>query len=158
MIRDRLKEMEMRITDLADYLHMSRTTLYTFIDAYDNKNQSIINAKVLKLFDYITEHPLARKKQVISFILANISEEMELIDKDENTAFSPVMKYLAEYPTTPKSKFIQLAVQTNDFDSIMNYLLKIQPLLRNRRLTDGEIELIKPYDDIRNIIDNDKEK
>lgn len=158
MIRERFKSMELKITDLSDYLHMSRTTIYNFMDAYDKGEKSIISQKVLKIFDYVTNNPSAGKKNVISFILSDITGDMERIDSATNTAFSPVMKYLAEYPESPKAEFIQLAVSTPDFDSILEYLLKVYPLLRNRRLTDAEIEFIKPYDDIRNIIDNSKEK
>ena len=158
MIRERFKEMDLKITDLADYLHMSRTTIYSFMEAYDKGNKSVISQKVLRLFDYVMDNPLSGKKNVISFILSDITNDMERIDKVENTAISPVMKYLTEYPESSKAKFFQLAVSTSDFDSVLEYLIKVYPLLRNRRLTDAEIEFIKPYDDIRNIIDNNKEK
>ncbi len=52
MIRDQFKRMELKITDLADYLHMSRTTIYNFMDAYDKGDKSVISQKVLKLLDY----------------------------------------------------------------------------------------------------------
>ncbi len=97
------------------------------------------------------------KKEVLSFILSDITGDMERIDKAENTAISPIMKYMAEYPESPKAQFFQLAVSTPDFDSILEYLLKVYPLLRNRRLTEEQIDFIKPYDDIRNIIDSNKE-
>jgi len=158
MIRERFKSMELKITDLSDYLHMSRTTIYNFMDAYDKGEKSIISQKVLKIFDYVTNNPSAGKKKVIAFILSDITGNMERIDNAANTALSPVMKYLAEYPESPKAEFIQLAVSTSDFDSILEYLLKVYPLLRNRRLSDAEIEFIKPYDDIRNIIEGNKEK
>lgn len=158
MIRDRFKEIELKITDFADYLHMSRTTIYNFMDAYDKGEKSIINPKVLKIFDYLANNPLAGKKNVISFILSDITGNMERIDKVENNTISPIMRYLTENPESAKTKFIQLAVSTSDFDSILEYLLKVYPLLRNRRLTDAEIQFIKPYDDIRDIIDYKKEK
>ena len=158
MIRERFKEMDLRITDLADYLHMSRTTIYSFMEAYDKGNKSVISPNVLKLFDYVMDNPLSGKKNVMSLLLSDITGDMERINKAENTAISPVIKYLTEYPESSKAKFFQLAVSTSDFDSVMEYLLKVYPLLRNRRLTDVEIEFIKPYDDIRNIIDNNKEK
>ena len=157
MIRDQFKRMELKITDLADYLHMSRTTIYNFMDAYDKGDKSVISQKVLKLLDYVTNHPAAGKKEVLSFILSDITGDMERIDKAENTAISPIMKYMAEYPESPKARFFQLAVSTPDFDSILEYLLRVYPLLRNRRLTEEQIDFIKPYDDIRNIIDSNKE-
>ena len=63
MIKKRLKDLEIKITELADYLQLSRTTLYKFIDSYDAKNRKEVNSSVLKLFDYIEKkyvHPFER--------------------------------------------------------------------------------------------------
>ena len=49
-------------------------------------------------------------------------------------------------------------VQKSDFDEVAEYLLKIQPILRNRTPTQEEIELLKPYDEIRTIIENLQEE
>jgi Predicted transcriptional regulator len=157
MIRERFKEMDLKITDLADYLHMSRTTIYSFMDAYDKGNKSVISQKVLKLFDYVIDNPLSGKKNVMSFLLSDITGDLNRFEKSENASFSQIIKYMTDYPESPKTEFFHLAVSTSDFDSVLEYLLKVYPLLRNRRLTDAEIEFIKPYDDIRNIIDNNKE-
>ena len=37
MLRERLKNMEIKITELADYLQISRPTMYKFIEYYDLK-------------------------------------------------------------------------------------------------------------------------
>ena len=55
MMKERLKEMELKITELSDYLQISRPTMYKFIEAYDTGDNSIINKNVLKLFKYIDE-------------------------------------------------------------------------------------------------------
>lgn len=154
MIKERLKEIELKITELSEYLNISRPTMYKFIDSFDNGNRESINQRVLKLFNYLEENPLAGRRATISFILANLTEQQQIAFSTENTDFLPVKKYLTENSESTKSKFIQLAVQKSDFDDIITYLLKIYPLLRKRRLTEEEIALLKPYDDIREIIDN----
>ena len=65
MIRDRLKELEIRITELADYLQISRTTLYKFIELYDSGQQKDVNPSVRKLFDFIENNELIGKKNVM---------------------------------------------------------------------------------------------
>ena len=73
LLRERLKAMELKITELADYLQVSRPTMYKFIDYYDNAEFDLINKKVLKLFNYINEHELVGKKSVVNYILTTQS-------------------------------------------------------------------------------------
>ena len=151
MIRDRLKQIELKISDLADYLQISRPTLYKYIESYDAKDFSSVNDKVVQLFNYIEKNPLAGKKTVVNFILTNLGPE-------DNAVFSKIKKYLIENPDSTKTQFIKMFVQKSDFDEVAEYLLKIQPILRNRTPTQEEIELLKPYDEIRTIIENLQEE
>lgn len=157
-IKERLREMEFRKTELSDYLRISRPTLDKFIKEYDGGNKESVNPRVRKLFDYITENPLAGRKAVISCILSALTENANSAAVEGSEEFLKVRKYLSENPDSVKSRFIQLAVQKNDFDEVMEYLLKIAPFMRERRLTDEQIELLKPYDDIRNIIEKQTEE
>ena len=72
MLRDRLKELDLKITEMADYLQLSRPTMYKFIECYDNKEFSSINKNVLKLFNYINENELVGKKNVVNYILTTL--------------------------------------------------------------------------------------
>ena len=155
MIKERLKDIDLKITELSDYLQISRPTMYKFIEAYDNGEVSVINKHVLKLFKYIDENPLIGKKTVVSYILTNLVEEKELGDTDENRIYNQIKRYLIANPESTKSQFIQLAVQKTDYDEAIRYLVKIYPLLRKRKLSDEEIAFLKPYDDIINLITNE---
>ena len=77
---------------------------------------------------------------------------------EDNAVFSKIKKYLIENPDSTKTQFIKMFVQKSDFDEVAEYLLKIQPILRNRTPTQEEIELLKPYDEIRTIIENLQEE
>ena len=158
MIRDRLKQIELKISDLADYLQISRPTLYKYIESYDAKDFSSVNDKVVQLFNYIEKNPLAGKKTVVNFILTNLGTENEFGTPEDNAVFSKIKKYLIENPDYTKTQFIKMFVQKSDFDEVAEYLLKIQPILRNRTPTQEEIELLKPYDEIRTIIENLQEE
>lgn len=157
MIKDRLKDMELKITELSDYLQISRPTMYKFIDTYDAGDTSTINKHILKLFKYIDENPLIGKKTVISYILNNLVEEKELGNFSENRLYNLIKRYIISNPESAKSQFIELIVQKTDFDEVIKYLLKIYPLLRKRKLSDKEIEILKPYDDIRKFIEYEGE-
>lgn len=153
MIKERLKDMELKITELSDYLQISRPTMYKFIEAYDSGDVSIINKHVLKLFKYIDENPLIGKKTVVSYILTNLVEEKELGDTAENRIYNQIKRFLIANPESIKSQFIELIVQKTDYDDAIKYLLKIYPLLRKRKLSDEEIAFLQPFDDIKTILD-----
>lgn len=145
MIRQRLKDMELKITDLADYLQITRPTLYKFIDMYDSNEFDAINKKVLRLFNYIEKNTLAGKKVVINYILTNLVDVKELGDKKEKEIYAKVKKYLIECPESSKTKFIEYIIQKNEFDEIIDYLIEIIPLIKKRKMTEEEIKKLKPY-------------
>lgn len=158
MIKERLKEIELKITELSDYLQISRPTMYKFIEAYDAGENSGINKNVLKLFKYIDENPVIGKKTVVSYILTNLVEEKELGDSSENRLYNQIKRYIISNPESAKTQFIELAIQKTDYDDAIKYLLKIYPLLKKRKLSDEEIAFLKPYDDITTLIENEGDK
>ena len=158
MIKERLKDIELKITELSDYLQISRPTMYKFIEAYDAGDNSGINKNVLKLFKYIDENPVIGKKTVVSYILTNLVEEKELGDSSENRLYNQIKRYIISNPESAKTQFIELAIQKTDFDDAIKYLLKIYPLLKKRKLSDEEIAFLKPYDEITTLIENEGDK
>ena len=106
MIRNRLKELDIKITELADYLQLSRTTMYKFIEAYDSKNYNEVNKKVLKLFKYIDENELIDKRNVINFILSKLTNLKEMEDDENLSSLNIIRQYLIKNPDSEKSLFI----------------------------------------------------
>lgn len=145
MIRERLKEMDLRITELADYLGVSRPTAYKFIDCYEQGAFDLINLKAKRLFDYIKENELVGKKNVVNYILSNLVEPSEIGEGGERGEAGRVKKYLSENATAKKSRFIGLIVQKDTFDRVIEYLWDIRELVGKDDLTDGEKEKLAPY-------------
>ena len=158
MIKERLKDIELKITELSDYLQISRPTMYKFIEAYDSGDNSIINKNVLKLFKYIDENPIIGKKTVVSYILTNLVEEKELGDSSENRLYNQIKRYIIANPESTKTQFIEVVIQKTDYDDVIKYLLKIYPLLKKRKLSDEEIAYLKPFDDITSLIEKEGDK
>ena len=148
MLDDRLKELDIKKTELANYLDISRPTMYKFIESYDSGDYDSINKKVLKLFDYISNNKLIGKNNVINYILSNIAEVKELETKEEIDLFKNVRRYMIANPDSEKSKFLELACQKTNYDLIIHYLVEITPLLKKRKLSLEEEELLKPYNEI----------
>lgn len=145
MLRNRLKNMDLRITELADYMQVSRPTMYKFIEYYENSSFDLINRKTLKLFNYIVENELAGKKNVINYILNNLVELKEMGDSEEKDFIKTMKKFIVSNPESKKSKFIEYCVLKNTFDDIIYYLMEIKDLLNKRKLMDDEAQSLKPY-------------
>ena len=147
--------MDFKITELAEYLQITRPTLYKFIDDYDQGKFETINKRVLKLFRYIDKNPLAGKKTVLTFILTNLVVEKEMGEEDEVSKFTKIKKYILENPSSDKTAFIDLIISRKDFDTIVSFLMEIYPLLKKRKLSDEEIRKLKPYDLFMNEIEKE---
>ena len=112
----------------------------------------MINKKVLKLFNYIAEHELIGKKNVINYILTNLVNLKENGDSDEIEIIKKIKKYIISNPDSKKSQFIVNLVSKESYDDIISYLVNIEPLLKKRKLTDDEISLLNPYIEFKNKI------
>lgn len=143
MLRERLKEMELRITELADYLQVSRPTMYKFIDCYDLGKFGAINKDVLRLFNYITENELAGKKSVINYILSELNA-IQITDTDNETV-KAVKNYLLANPESKKSMFIAECFLNEEFNDVICYLASISRLLKKQRLTAADKVKMQPY-------------
>lgn len=148
MIKERLKELDIKITELANYLQISRPTMYKFIDSYDSGKKSEVSNSVLKLFDYIEESELIAKKNVINYILNTMVTISENDESEVNEIMSIIREYISSNSNSEKTQFIIKIITTTQFDTVIHYLIEISPLLKKRKLTDSEKEKMLMYNSI----------
>jgi len=147
MLRERIKQMDLKVTELSDYLQVSRPTMYKFIEYYDEQNFDLINRKVLKLFNYISENEFIGKKTVISYILNNLVELKPMGEKNDVAVINKLRKNIVENPESKKSKFLEMCVTTTFFDELINYLPDIAEISKKRKRLDDEQRLLDSYRD-----------
>ena len=145
MLRERIKQMDLKVTELSDYLQISRPTMYKFIEYYDEQNFDLINRKVLKLFNYISENEFIGKKTVISYILNNLVELKPIGEKNDVSVINKLRKNIVENPESKKSKFLEMCVTTKFFDELINYLPDIADISKKRKKSLEEQELLDAY-------------
>lgn len=145
MLKDRLKEIDLRITELSDYLQVSRPTMYKLIERYDLGDRASIDKSVLRLFDYINSNELIGKKNVVLYILSHFFDAKEINEGPEKTILRQVKKCILDDPTAPKVKLMEICSTSSVYDEVADYLVQIYPLLKSRTHTDEQITLLKPY-------------
>lgn len=149
MIKDRLKELDIKITELASYLNISRPTMYKFIEMYDESdNHKEIKKQVLRLFDYINSNPYIDKSNVINYILNRISKPADLESEDNYAVYRDVKKYILNNPSSEKTQFINLIIRDSSFDMAIHYLMEISNLSKINETSLEQEEFLKPYKDI----------
>ena len=152
MLRDRLKELDLKITELAEYLQVSRPTMYKFIEYYDACEYDLINKKILKLFNYIMENELIGKKNVINYILTHLVEIKEMGNSDEIELMKKIKKILISNYDSKKGQFLNIIISTSCFDDIISYLVNIYSLLNKDELSKEEIKILEEYKKFKNEI------
>lgn len=145
MIRQRLKELDIKITEIAEYLQISRTTMYKFIEAYDSGDYGEINKRVLALFRYIDDNDLIDKRNVINFVLSKLTDAKELDDDVSDKKLQEVSHLLTQNPDSEKSRFIMECCTKSSYDTLIHYMLEIEPILKKKRHTEAEKKLLEPY-------------
>ncbi len=148
MIRDRLRELEIKISELSDYLKISRPTMYKFIESYDKENKNEVNKKVLGLFDYIEKNPLIGKRNVMGYILDNIAEIDDTDDRKTNKVIKSIKEYVSSNPESEKTQFMEKCAMTDKFDIAIHYLLEIQGIMKLKVLTEEQKKKIELYERI----------
>ncbi len=151
MIKDRLHKLEIKITELANYLEISRPTLYKAIEDYDSNNKDLVNPKILSLFNYIDENELIGKGNVIKFILSELPNIDNKNSGEIKSSSAVVTQFISENPNCEKAKFIVECAKGQSYDIVIHYFTEISPILKKKKLTKEEKKLIQPYEDILKI-------
>ena len=134
--------MDLRISDLAEYLKISRPTLYKYIDMYEEGDRSTIDTKILNLFDYIQNSKNIGNSNVIYYIMNNIIENGNLNNSEEDKRMK--IKSLLKTENKSKEDFIYMLTEDNFFDPILDYLMKCKKLSTDNNLSDEDYEFISP--------------
>jgi len=139
-IREALKAMQLRLTELEEYLNISRPTLYKYVEYFESGKQNLMNPVVKDLFKYIEKNKSLTKKEVISYI-ANLGKS----ETEKNSII------FSAKPNEKQKEFL-LLVQTyinktydsnNYSNELGKLLLLISDINSKRELTEEENIKIK---------------
>ena len=149
MIQDKLKDLKIKVTEIADYVNLSRPTLYKAMDLYDDGEFDSINKNVLKIFNYIDSNKGIEKKDVINYMLSIVdTKSLDSVDKE---VVNKVKGYVNTNPTSEKTQFIDNAVSSSKYDLFIHYAMDVTPLLNKDNLTPEEENKVKLYNEIMGV-------
>lgn len=133
-LRDRLRELGIKIVDLANMLDISRPTLYKHIESYETNALENLDSSYITLFNYITQNEFINAKNVFIYITQNI---LRLKEKD-------FQGKVAITGNAQKDAFITLLLESNRFDDLLGYFVSCYELLEKDTLSDESRAFLQP--------------
>ena len=134
-IREALRHLQLRLTELEEYLNISRPTLYKFVEYYESGKHNLINPVVKDLFKYIEKNKNLTKKEVISYI-ANLGKNEEEIN---SVSFSVKPSEQQNELLSIVQTYINGTYDRNNFSNELGKLILLMADLNSRReLTEEE--------------------
>lgn len=123
LLRERLKEVEIRLVDLADFLQVSRPTAYRFIQMYETGYKDSIEPKLCNFFDFVMQEEQLSKSEAMSYIIKNLVQPNNIQDR------AHIIANLLKKESSVKVAFIDAIARTQVLDPILDYLLECQKIL-----------------------------
>lgn len=152
MIKERLIDLNIKITELANYFNISRPTMYKYIESFDNDDFEKIPKSIYDLFVFIKENKLIGKINVIDYVINynnQLAQQQSKINKRNVTNF---LKQNEEITLlNEKAEFVVAISKKDTFDNIITFLNKVNSLPKSD-LTDEEQEIKNKYEQILKII------
>ena len=131
-MKARMRELNIKMTELSEYIKVSRPTLYKYIESYESGDLESIPDRVVSLFR-LMDRPEVTKEQVVTFTITTFSET------DSTDIRDSVRKYLAD-PSSSQDKIelMNRLAATECIDSIIPYLNDCIDILENGVKDDDE--------------------
>ena len=146
-MKEKLRELGIKTTELSQYMRISRPSLYKYLDSYESREYRNIPDKVLRTFRYIDKYKSLTKEQVITFVICEFAEE-NTSDKKE-----AIRKYLlTKGPNDPKIELMYTLISTDFFDGVIHYLNKVSGIMEKEEYSESEIRQISRFVNFRSDI------
>ncbi|ERJ12292.1 hypothetical protein [Haloplasma contractile] len=130
-MRDKLRMINLRLTELSNYLSISRPTLYKYIEDFENENYENLNPSIRKIFFYIESNDDITKKDVITYIISILNEDK--IFSREDLLVSEIIECLKNETSTDKLQFLLNIIKYVKDESFLKSLNIVFKLMNNRK-------------------------
>ncbi len=149
-MKERLRELGIKTTELSEYMRISRPSLYKYMELYEAGDRSAIPDNVLRTFKYVDRYKSLTKEQVVIFVICEFSD---LRNSDKKEA---VRRYiLAHGPNDAKVALMYALATTSSLDSLAPYLADSAIILERPEIGPAELSRVAGLVNLKsNIIKN----
>ena len=134
MMKEKLRDLGIKTTELSEFMKISRPSLYKYIELYESKEYKQIPEKVFRVFKYVDKYKNLTKEQIIAYTIGEFSDT-ETSDKKE-----AVRNYLLNKGMNDsKIDLMYVLATTDSLDAVVQYLASAGKILDEGDLDDSKI-------------------
>ena len=131
LLREKLKDADFRLIDLAEFLQISRPTAYKFIALFERGEKDRLDKNILALFEFIDKAEKPNKMSIIDYIFKNF--------KDKNLGQEHLSK-----ENKIKKDFIEMLLSTKLYDPYLAYWLECEKILKKSKKSTQDLRQLQP--------------
>lgn len=133
-MKDRMLELGIKMTELSQYMKISRPSLYKYLGLFESRDYDQIPEKVLRSFRELNRRKKITKEQFIAFVISEFQESEDYDNKER------VRTYLSKCNITdPKLELITQIVEMTRYEEMVPYLSNCFRILSEGPKDDSEI-------------------
>ena len=114
-MKEKLKNLDLKLTELASYLDISRPTLYKFLELYTIGEIGGLRKDVIDLFDFISNDEVLSKKQVLQYLFENSNNNREGPCIECSDSIRPELRRLLENAQDLSDSDLETVIQYINF-------------------------------------------
>lgn len=156
MIKERLKDLDIKITELAGYLSISRPTMYKFIDMYDAGDKKDLSNFMCELFNYIDTNELIDKKNVINYILSKVVITDDTLSDENVKLIKEIGDCINLDNNSSKKDVIRYLIKNDDLDELLKFIVDCSLSSKNKKITKKDESRIQALKRIQGIYTKEK--
>lgn len=144
-LRDKMREADFRLVDLAQFLDISRPTAYKFIELYETGQRDKIESKILRLFEFIDKQDNVSKIGIIKYISAmNLGKKENTTNQEVKLKKEELIASLLKKENKTKIDFIALISVNEIYDAILEYLLECAKIIAKSNPSKNDLVKLQP--------------
>jgi hypothetical protein len=97
-VRDKLREIGVRLVELATYLNISRPTIYKYLELYEAQEFGKIDKVTYDLFTYVDTTNDLSKPGLMNYLINNILPSSQVIEDNYVSRIADAIRRLRESP------------------------------------------------------------
>jgi len=136
-LKEKLKELGIRLTELADYFNISRPTLYKHIENFELNKIDQIPILVRNTLIYINKEDVMSKKEVVSFIITML--DRELVFDQHDLMLKEVYEKLKRSASNETLQFILNWIDHPEYTKFMETYNKYEILIKTNKEIDPSV-------------------
>lgn len=95
-VRDKLRDINVRLVELATYLKLSRPTIYKYLELFEEGDFGKIEDATCAMFRYIDETPQLTKPALMNYLINNILPTSQVLGENYVSKVAEAIKALKE--------------------------------------------------------------